>query len=130
MQNTAAFLTPLAIALASCATVPTAPPLADAHSVALGQRAYVDGPVVMPVEVLEDSRCPARVQCVWAGRVRVEMLWIRSDGIRIPFEVTLGERSPIADGSILLESVRPEKPVQESIRSEDYRFSLRFDGGL
>ena len=68
-------------------------------------------------------------RCVWAGRVRVKMVWIRGNGEKQPFEVTLGESTPIADGSITLESVRPEKRTDVTIKPGDYRFSLRFAGG-
>src|SRR3546814_20612156 len=77
--------------------------------VALGQKAYVDGPLVQPVEVVEDSRCPMNVRCVWAGRVRVKMLWLRGNGEKQPFEVTLGEETQLADGKFTLEAGRPEK---------------------
>lgn len=98
--------------------------------VALGQRAMVDGPIVQPVEILEDSRCPMNARCVWAGRVRVKMIWWRGNGEKQPFEVTLGESTPLADGAIRLESVRPEKMTNVTLKPEDYRFSFRFDGGI
>lgn len=118
------------IALSACATTRAVTPLPDGSNVALGQKAYVDGPLVQPIELLEDSRCPAKLQCIWAGRVRVKMLWIRPTGENQRFEVTLGEATPLADGAIRLESVRPEKRADSTIRPEDYRFSFRFDGGL
>lgn len=105
-------------------------PLPEAKNVALGQPAYADGPVIKVVEVLEDSRCPENVICAWAGRVRVKMLWLRSGGREEAFEVTLRERSPIADGSILLEAVRPARHTARAIKPADYRFDFRFDGGL
>ena len=46
-----------AFALSACATTAGAP-LPGGSDVALGQKAYVDGPLVQPVEVVEDSRCP------------------------------------------------------------------------
>jgi len=119
-----------ALALSACAATNQQTPLADASDVALGQKAYVDGPLVQPVEVLEDSRCPMNARCVWAGRVRVKMVWIRGNGEMQPFEVTLGESTPIADGAITLESVRPEKMTNVTIKPSDYRFSFRFAGGL
>ncbi|WP_432770657.1 MAG: hypothetical protein HEQ22_07970 [Sphingopyxis sp.] len=119
-----------ALALSACATTGEPTPLADAGNVALGQRAYVDGPIVQPVAVIEDSRCPMNARCVWAGRVRLEMVWIRGNGDKQPFEVTLGEATPLADGAIRLESVRPEKMTNVELKPEDYRFSFRFDGGL
>lgn len=118
------------IVLSSCAAPRAGTPLRDGSNVALNQKAYVDGPLVQPIAVLEDSRCPTNVQCIWAGRVRVKMVWIRPDGEKEPFEVTLGDATPLADGAIRLESVRPEKRADAAIRPEDYRFSFRFEGGL
>ena len=132
MQNSlrlAILALPAALALSACATTPGAP-LADGSNVALGQKAYVDGPIVQPIEILEDSRCPMNARCVWAGRVRVKMLWIRGNGEKQPFEVTLGESTPLADGSITLESVRPDKMTNVKLKPADYRFSFRFAGGL
>ena len=116
--------------LSACATTGRAAPLADGSDVALGQRAYVDGPIVQPEEVLEDSRCPANVRCVHAGRVRVKMLWLRPTGEEQPFEVMLGGATPLADGSVRLLAVRPDRRTDTAIAPEDYRFSFRFDGGL
>ena len=132
MQNVtrlAALALPFALLLSACATTAGAPQ-PDGSDVALGQKAYVDGPLVQPVAVIEDSRCPMNARCVWAGRVRVKMIWIRGNGEKQPFEVTLGEETQLADGKFTLESVRPEKRTDQTIRPEDYRFSFRFDGGL
>jgi len=125
-------LSALAVAalLSGCATTREQAPLPDGHDVALGQRAYVDGPIVQPVKLLEDSRCPMNARCIWAGRVRLQMVWIRGNGERQPFEVTLGEPARLADGTITLESVRPARRTGDAIRPEDYRFSFRFMGGL
>lgn len=119
-----------ALALSACAATGAATPLQDGSDVGLGQRAMVDGPIVQPVEVLEDSRCPMNARCVWAGRVRVKMIWWRGNGEKQPFEVTLGESTPLADGAIRLESVRPEKMTNVTLKPSDYRFSFRFDGGI
>lgn len=119
------------LALSACAATQQKTPLAEAKNVALGQQAYADGPIVQPVAVLEDSRSPQDVVCVWAGQVRVKMLWIRSGGRQQEFEVTLGKRTPIADGSILLERVAPARTTStKAIKPADYRFDFRFDGGL
>lgn len=119
-----------ALALSACAATGASTPLQDGSDVGLGQRAMVDGPIVQPVEVLEDSRCPMNARCIWAGRVRVKMIWWRGNGEKQPFEVTLGESTPLADGAIRLESVRPEKMTDVTLKPSDYRFSFRFDGGI
>ena len=128
IMRLAALALPAALALSACATTRGAP-LPDGSDVALGQRAYVDGPLVEPVAVIEDSRCPMNARCIWAGRVRVKMLWIRGNGEKQPFEVTLGEPAQLADGHFTLESVRPEKRTDTTIKPDDYRFSFRFAGG-
>lgn len=133
MQNTArltASALVAALALSACAAAGQQTPLRDGSDVALGQRAMVDGPVVQPVKVLEDSRCPMNARCIWAGRVRLQMVWIRGNGEKQPFEVTLGEPVQLADGQFTLESVRPEKRTDVTLKPSDYRFSFRFDGGL
>ena len=69
-------------AISACAPItqastPTAPaPSSPSDGIArasLGERVYVDGPYVTPLEVLEDSRCPENVQCIWAGNATVDL---------------------------------------------------------
>ena len=63
-------------------------------TVPLGRTAMFNGTPVRPVRVIEDSRCPMDVTCVWRGRLRVEVAIGRArvrtvtleDGKPIPFE--------------------------------------------
>lgn len=119
-----------AATVSACAATRDVTALRDAANVAIGQRAYADGPLIQPVAVIEDSRCPVGVACVWAGRVRVKMLWLRPNGEAQPFEAVLGEPTPLADGTITLESVHPDKRPDRPIKAGDYRFAFRFMGGL
>ena len=67
MQNTArlaAIGIVATLALSACAATGQQTPLRDGSDVALGQRAMVDGPIVQPVKVLEDSRCPMNARCI------------------------------------------------------------------
>ena len=59
----------LALALASCATVP---PASAGTTAGIGQSIMISGLRIRPLRVVEDSRCPANVQCVWAGRIIVD----------------------------------------------------------
>ena len=128
MKRSLAFLAPLA--LAACATTPAPGPDADGISWArLGQRAYVDGPDVTPLEVLEDSRCPINARCIWAGRVRLSVkidLGSRSE-IR---EITTEEPLQVADGALSLVSVEPGLMAGQEAKPEDYRFGFQFAGGI
>ncbi|WP_275229582.1 hypothetical protein [Novosphingobium album (ex Liu et al. 2023)] len=118
------------MALAGCA-VPPPPqqgpaPLIHAR---IGRTVMVDGPKVTPLAVLEDSRCPMNARCVWAGRVRISAridLGARSE----TRELTQGEPIRVADGTLELVEVQPDRRTDTTIAPRDYRFGLRFMGGV
>lgn len=113
----------------ACATIP--PVKSDGIDVAFGQTAYVDGPKIRPIKLIEDSRCPMNARCVWAGRVRISVGFVKSDGER-EVELTLGEPVSVADGQLTLTAVTPSKMAGEgrALAPSDYRFSFQFAGGL
>lgn len=114
-------------ALAACATTEKAPQ--DGISRArLGEKVFVDGPYVTPVALLEDSRCPEKVQCVWAGRVRIKAKIHLGSGVQ-EHELTLGTPIHVADGNIELVEVTPPRNNEAAITLRDYRFGFRFMGG-
>ena len=120
------------LALAGCATASLpAPPEDGLTRAAIGQTVTVGGPKVTPLAVLEDSRCPAGVQCVWAGRVRISARVDLGRGSETR-ELTQGMPVPVADGTLELIEVQPAKPAPGArpLASADYRFTLRFMGGL
>ena len=128
MQNIcrlAIFALPAAAVLSACATARGAP-LPDGSDVALGQKAYVDGPIVQPVEVLEDSRCPMEARCVWAGQVRLQVRVVHA-GHRAVHEVVSNKPLALAGGNLELAGVMPPTSVQRKIAPRDYRFTLRFE---
>ncbi len=53
-----------------------------------GQTALIEaqGPIVEFVEVVEDSRCPTGVECVWAGRARI-LIRVSSSGDALEFGI-------------------------------------------
>jgi hypothetical protein len=109
----------MAAALSACATQPQAE--RDRAVAGLGGTATI-GPVqVMPLAVLEDSRCPQAVRCVWAGRVRIAA---RVNGTDT--ELTLGQPVPVAGGALLLAEVRPPRQPEAQIAPAAYRFRFSF----
>lgn len=114
---------------AACATIPAVK--SDGIDVSFGQTAYVDGPKIRPIKIIEDSRCPMNARCVWAGRVRILVAWVKSDGEQ-HVELTLGEPVPLTDGVLTLTAVNPSKMAGEGkeLVPDDYRFSFQFAGGL
>ncbi|RED15357.1 hypothetical protein [Parasphingopyxis lamellibrachiae] len=112
--------------LAGCTTISQAAPRQDGIA-GLGESTHVDGPLVTPLRLIEDSRCPINARCVWAGRV---VLRVRVAGNRT-MELTLGEPQEVADGALTLVAVAPDRIAGEGqdIAPADYRFTFAFDGG-
>ncbi len=109
------------VALAACSTVPERQ-FANGPTAPLGEVANLDGITVRPLEVIEDSRCPALVRCVWAGRVRIRAD-VSGAGTR---ELTLGEPAAVSGGTLTLVDVRPGKRVPGAIPPRDYQFTFTF----
>jgi len=114
------------VALTACVTVP---PAAGGPTAAVDQIAYTNGIRVRPLSVVEDSRCPANVQCVWAGR-----LVVRSEVIggswRRTLDLELGKPQHVADGALTLVAAIPHKEAGAVTDPRAYRFTFDFQGGL
>jgi hypothetical protein len=112
---------PLTTSAAACATTPHRE-YANGPTAPLNETANLDGLAVRPLAVIEDSRCPASVQCVWAGRVRISAD-IGGVGTR---ELTLGEPVAVSGGTLTLVDVRPGKRTPDPIAPRQYQFIFRF----
>jgi hypothetical protein len=120
-------LTPLsAFALAACVT---APPATVGPSAALGQTAYINGLHVRPITVVEDSRCPTDVTCVWAGRLIVRSE-VSGGGWNRTLDLELGKPQQVADGALTLVAAIPAKVAGTETDPRAYRFTFDFQGGL
>ena len=109
------------LALAACETTPDRE-YANGPTAALNEVANLEGLTVRPLAVIEDSRCPAAVQCVWAGRLR-----IRAEVSKFgTLDLTLGESFSVDDGILTLVDVRPGKRSPDAIALRDYRFTFTF----
>lgn len=83
------------------------------------------GVSVTPLKLLEDSRCAAGVQCVWAGQVRVSAR-IDAGGASETREFTSAKPQSVAGGTLTLADVYPAKVKGVTIFPEEYRFGFRF----
>jgi hypothetical protein len=116
----------IALALASCATTPSA---SAGPTAAIGETAYANGLRIRPVAIVEDSRCPINAICVWAGRlvVRSEVM---GGNWRQTRDLELGKGQQIADGTLTLVSAEPSKVAGAATDPSSYRFTFDFQGGL
>ncbi len=80
---------------------------------------------IKPLEVIEDSRCPVDVDCVWSGR-----LVMRAEISGVDGPATLSSIEPFVlpgGGRLVLASVWPENYRQSSGPRAPYRFGFRRD---
>lgn len=90
----------------------------------LGETVTGSGLRITPLVVTEDSRCPAGVMCIQAGRVAVQVKIESALGTSEP-SLTVGQSITTEAETVTLVSVSPEKlgnPV--GIQPADYRFSF------
>ena len=121
-------IAPIAIAAALTAGCVTSPVISQngVAEVKLGQTVDFGPANVTVVKVLEDSRCPVRVQCVWAGRVKVAVRIENRDGTSVRELTNEAPNQAGAGGILEMLEVRPEKIAERTISSRDYRFTLRY----
>lgn len=90
----------------------------------LGQVAVLGDVSIAPIEVLEDSRCPETVQCVWAGQLVVSAN-VTDRGSSKLRELTLSETFVAGGRTIEFFSARPKAEENLKPLIEDYRFGFR-----
>lgn len=123
---------PMALAaLTACTTGATgdgdARRCSAAQCVALGERQQVWRDLaVTPLEVIEDSRCPKGVQCVWQGRVVLRaQLELGHESIGV--EIDSGKPLRIHGGFLSIAEIAPAALAEgKPPRTKDYRFAFAF----
>jgi hypothetical protein len=129
-------LAPIVALLAGCAAPAAAPDGSVEQSggevpgtveVRLGGTARLGGVSVRPIAVVEDSRCPADVACVWAGRLRLRAA---VSGVG-ETELILGQPLALPDGgSLILVAAMPaprHRPPPGAETGPATRFAFRRD---
>jgi len=88
----------------------------------LGQSANIQGLMITPRSMVDDSRCPTGVECVWAGTVRVNTeifsgLGTSNQVIEINKSITTEAEE------VTLTEVTPYPKAGSTINSADYRIT-------
>ena len=111
----------LVLALAGCATMP---PANAGPTAGLGQVITIKGLRIRPTRLVEDSRCPANVQCVWAGRIIVETE-VSGAASYQRHNLELGKQSRLSTVPmrITLIKAEPGKLAGSEIARDAYRFT-------
>jgi hypothetical protein len=114
----------IAVTLAGCATMP---PANAGPTAGLGQVAVVDGLRIRPIAVIEDSRCPALVRCVWEGRLKVRAR-INGSGWTQIRDFEFGVPQAVDHYRIALIAAEPQKAAPGEIEPAAYRFTFTATG--
>ena len=105
---------------------PTAPPAGPNFTAGtfarLGQSVRLANLRVTPLAVIEDSRCPRLVTCVWRGRLRISTV---VNGRK--FTLDNGVPVAVAKGRLTLVDADPISQRGEAIPPAAYHFELRFE---
>lgn len=97
-----------------------------------GQQASVDGLRVRFADVLEDSRCPARVACFWSGQARLTVV-AQSEGdppTTVEFNTNPAPSQGVSSGrageyTLTMRSLEPyPQTPDDATPFEDYRLTL------
>ena len=116
------------LSLSACAVIPDTPRVnGDAATqgtpVAIGKPVWTGDAILTPLSVVEDSRCPENVRCVWAGKLTVSTR-ITSTHWAQTANLTLGEQHEVLGRTYVLVSGTPEKRGEEAIPADTYRFTF------
>ncbi|WP_239805674.1 hypothetical protein [Croceicoccus hydrothermalis] len=98
----------------------TSPPPSTRAAVAIGEPVRADDWTLTTQAVIEDSRCPVGTQCVWVGRVVVEVTVEGEEGTETRTLIA-GEDATLRGTRVQLTNVAPEKG-EAAIPTGDYRF--------
>jgi hypothetical protein len=119
-----AAFTLISFMLAGCATIP---PANAGPTAGLGQVAAVNGLTIRPIELIEDSRCPALVRCVWEGRLTVRARMSGPGWTQIR-DFELGVPQAVDQYRVALIAAEPQKAAPGKIDPRAYRFTFAVSG--
>ena len=87
----------------------------------MGQKMTAIHVTITPHEIVDDSRCPADVQCIWAGTAHLRATVTTSSATeKVVFE--LGHALTLDNYTITLTEITPAPHAGETIPSSSYRF--------
>lgn len=114
----------LPLAFIVSAATPAAP---SDDLTAINAKAVVGPLTIRPLAVVEDSRCPSGVMCVWAGRV---LLRIAIEGPGVSRTLTLENGKPfvIAGGALTLTQIEPPRVRGKPMAPYRFGFVFKRDG--
>lgn len=107
------------------------------HAASLGQEFQLapseqvtfepQGLTVEFVRVVEDSRCPTDVTCVWAGEVKVQLSTRLRAAEAVQHQIIAGQDATVGEFRLAVVQVQPERTSTREISPEEYRVTLKVE---
>lgn len=99
----------------------------EAATLKVGESAYINGVRVTLVEIVSDSRCPADVQCIWEGELKVSV-GLKSDTDSDDVELS-SIAAPYAFDSfkVSIAGVLPAAHSGSAIQPGEYRITFKVE---
>lgn len=125
-MRTPCSLIALLLVLAGCATLDATSETAGPHeaTVQYDETAHIGRLKVTPRDMVEDSRCPQGVQCIWAGRVRLKIALVEG-GNSSEAVLTMNEPLMTSGGTLMLVATSPYPSTTAKYARSAYRFTFR-----
>lgn len=118
-----------AFLLIGCAATPEAGPERGTATLRMAEEQRLAGTPVRLLRVVEDSRCPAGVQCIHAGTVRIALRLSDADGPRETI-LRLDDPQEVGGGLQLgLVAVCPPRRPPGAAPNPDDRYVIAFSRG-
>ena len=119
----AALIAPLT---AACAIIPDTPrgngdAASQGSAVAIGSPVWAGDAILTPLAIIEDTRCPADVQCFHGGELTVSTRIAATQGTQ-PGPLTLGDPYAVMGRTYVLATAAPLPTAGGDIPAGDYRF--------
>ena len=109
---------------APCPSVSSSPTTSTERTTAtLNQTIALQGIMITPMRVVQDSRCPVDVQCIQAGTVQLSVQLQQGNDVQV-LTLTLGGKMEFAGKLVELVAVRPSPNSKKSILASEYQFDF------
>ena len=108
-----------------CEFICPVPQVSTATTAHINQKVSNSGIRITPLRVIEDSRCPSDVECIWAGTVKLLVkLEALGKGKTDEVELTLGTTTTFSDRKLTFTKVTPYPVSNKQILEKDYEFTF------
>ncbi len=89
----------------------------------INQKILNNGISITPIKLIQDSRCPSNVQCIWEGTVIVKVK-LERDSVVQEVDLEINKTITFAGQSVLLKSVSPYPKEGKKIDDGEYSFTF------